>query len=249
MRRTATAFTLIELLVVIAIIAILAAILFPVFARAREQARKSACLSNMKQLGLGMVMYTQDYDEMLPMPNYDRWVGRRSDWGVDLIIWYDLLMPYVKNHQIFVCPSRPDEAVGRTGGWGTVTRPKGYAMNAYVFGWTYGSGQNAFALAGIQEPASKIIIVELPFELFDAGLWYIGYTWYPLRTHGGTINWTFVDGHAKALRSSQTVRPRLMWNLTDNYPLLVNPWDNWYMANSEAEAQDYVSTHLLSPDM
>ncbi len=120
-------FTLIELLVVIAIIAILAAILFPVFARAREQARKTACLSNMKQLGTALLMYTQDYDEMLPMTNYDRWVGKSSDWGMDLIVWCDVLMPYVKNYQIFVCPSRPQEAVGRVGGWGPVTRPKGYA--------------------------------------------------------------------------------------------------------------------------
>lgn len=249
MKTDKQAFTLIELLVVIAIIAILAAILFPVFARAREQARKASCLSNMKQLGLGIVMYTQDYDDTLPLTNYNQWVGRRSEWGIDLIVWNDLILPYVKNYQIFVCPSRPDEAVGRTGGWGTVTRAKGYALSAYVNGWTYGSGQGGAAMARIQEPASKMLLAEMPFEIFDAGLWYIGYTWYPLRTHGGTINWTFVDGHSKAMKPSQTVRPRLMWNLTDEYPILVNPWDSWYMANSEAEAQEYVMSRLLSQDM
>ena len=89
-----SAFTLIELLVVIAIIAILAAILFPVFARARENARRSSCQSNLKQIGLGIMQYTQDYDEYFPCgtDNYgDGWAGQ--------------IYPYVKSVQIYVCPS------------------------------------------------------------------------------------------------------------------------------------------------
>src|SRR5262249_33041276 len=91
-------FTLIELLVVIAIIAILAAILFPVFAQARETARETACLSNSKQVGLAGRMYTQDWDdvnvpERLYLP------------GGKLISFRALLQPYVKNKQVFVCPS------------------------------------------------------------------------------------------------------------------------------------------------
>jgi len=90
---TKTAFTLIELLVVIAIIAILAAILFPVFGRARENARRSSCMSNMKQINLGMLQYTQDYDEKFPMgPNNMFWPG---------------LNPYIKSNQILRCPSDP----------------------------------------------------------------------------------------------------------------------------------------------
>ncbi len=91
--KVRSAFTLIELLVVIAIIAILAAILFPVFARARENARRSACQSNMKQIGLGFLQYAQDYDESLPFGTG----GNRH--------WVEPIMPYVKSQQIFVCPS------------------------------------------------------------------------------------------------------------------------------------------------
>src|SRR5438874_9564256 len=86
-------FTLIELLVVIAIIAILAAILFPAFARARENARRSSCQSNLKQIGLGMAQYTQDYDEMLPS-------CQMGGQGFDTLI-----NPYVKSAQVWKCPS------------------------------------------------------------------------------------------------------------------------------------------------
>lgn len=96
-----SAFTLIELLVVIAIIAILAAILFPVFARARENARRSSCQSNLKQIGLGILQYTQDYDEKLtPLWTGNSFPGR---WR-----WMDCAQPYVKSTQLFNCPSDAD---------------------------------------------------------------------------------------------------------------------------------------------
>ena len=87
-------FTLIELLVVIAIIAILAAILFPVFAKAREKARQSSCASNVKQLGLGLLQYAQDYDESLPA----RYTAATNQ-------WVNVIDPYVKSQQLWVCPS------------------------------------------------------------------------------------------------------------------------------------------------
>src|SRR5438309_2036536 len=93
-------FTLIELLVVIAIIAILAAILFPVFAMAREKARSAACLSNTKQMGLAITLYAQDYDEMLPM-------GGTLDPKAKAPRWYNMVAPYQKNKQIMTCPSAP----------------------------------------------------------------------------------------------------------------------------------------------
>src|SRR5438552_8343561 len=96
MQRRIQGFTLIELLVVIAIIAILAAILFPVFAQAREKARAVSCLSNIKQLGLAVNMYVQDYDETYP-------IACPNDWWY--YIWGVNVQPYIKNVQVFKCPS------------------------------------------------------------------------------------------------------------------------------------------------
>src|SRR5262249_47870688 len=122
-------FTLIELLVVIAIIAILAAILFPVFARAREKARMTSCLSNLKQIGLGTMMYLQDYDEKYP--NCKAW-GRMwtGDWlgipgtvppnlNYDLMRYQHVLVdPYVKNKDIWFCPTVGKEGGRAFGFWG-----------------------------------------------------------------------------------------------------------------------------------
>ena len=100
--KTKNAFTLIELLVVIAIIAILAAILFPVFARARENARRASCQSNLKQMGLGIIQYVQDYDEKFPQGYY--YPDNNSSAG-GYIHWSGTTQPYLKSLQIFVCPS------------------------------------------------------------------------------------------------------------------------------------------------
>jgi prepilin-type N-terminal cleavage/methylation domain-containing protein/prepilin-type processing-associated H-X9-DG protein len=98
--KRSSGFTLIELLVVIAIIAILAAILFPVFAQAREKARATSCLSNMKQIMTGVKMYTQDYDEQSPHDIYHV-LNPGNVWHS----WMEMVIPYVKNEQIWLCPS------------------------------------------------------------------------------------------------------------------------------------------------
>jgi prepilin-type N-terminal cleavage/methylation domain-containing protein len=126
MYRFKRGFTLIELLVVIAIIAILAAILFPVFAQAREKARQASCLSNIKQLTLGMVMYAQDYDESFPQWKWD--YNYKSPWGDQATvagatpnnatsIWYYAIYPYVKNGKVYACPSDPRRTRFRNNGW------------------------------------------------------------------------------------------------------------------------------------
>lgn len=150
-----TAFTLIELLVVIAIIAILAAILFPVFARARENARRASCQSNLKQLALGVHQYTQDYDDRLPLP---AWATLNSDgtptisdkpfgtvsstdaltdfhWDYrQRVTWVDEIMPYVKSQQIFLCPSDSySQKRPRTATMGTIS----YGYNALLNGYSY----------------------------------------------------------------------------------------------------------------
>lgn len=169
MHRSKQAFTLIELLVVIAIIAILAAILFPVFAQARAKARGISCLSNTKQLGTCITMYTQDYDELYPVG----FNGTSATWqGVD--IWVQNVQPYVKSLQVFVCPDDrggPLQGGSAWEGWGI-----SYAANSYYSpnwttsfllegpmgvsnqsGWLGGGANN---LAAMTQPASTILLAE-----------------------------------------------------------------------------------------
>jgi prepilin-type N-terminal cleavage/methylation domain-containing protein/prepilin-type processing-associated H-X9-DG protein len=155
-------FTLIELLVVIAIIAILAAILFPVFAQARGAARKASCLSNMKQLGIGISMYVQDYDEKYPM-------GVQNDWWDNT--WYRTVTPYVKNLQVFRCPDDPSKDPPASHSW--ALNRLSYVGNGYMeyrnnewrmFG-LMGMGQSwlpgyVASIAGVGRSAETILLAE-----------------------------------------------------------------------------------------
>src|SRR5207245_1065131 len=129
-RRNVRAFTLIELLVVIAIIAILAAILFPVFTQAREKARQTTCLSNLRQVGLGLQMYAQDYDEVLPTsvdtPNFADPKAPTNFLGA--------LIPYIKTKSIFVCPSSIDANTVYKGSGCTTVSCSSLHGNAAVMG-------------------------------------------------------------------------------------------------------------------
>ncbi|MFO7947975.1 MAG: DUF1559 domain-containing protein [Armatimonadota bacterium] len=182
-------FTLIELLVVIAIIAILAAILFPVFARAREKARQSSCLSNMKQIGLSIQMYIQDYDERLPRSlgyyNSDNKASNPQD-----LYWYEATEPYIKNEQILLCPSESDHAYD-TGDGSAQVYLCDYAINQLI------DGQR---LARIEAPASVILNAEHHnnyFRIYNPGATgtnaYTALAW----RHNEGANFNFVDGHAK----------------------------------------------------
>lgn len=194
-------FTLIELLVVIAIIAILAAILFPVFAKAREKARQASCLSNIRQIGVGVMMYLDDYNECF--------VSCDSSYR-----WYMPMYPYVKNTQVFKCPSLSNE-----GG----TANTDYVMNGL---FAHGEAQASFTM-----PAETIMLSERckgayydgyhPWPTASSQNWdslsnYLagdGHNWFvdhiSQDRHNGGTNYGFADGHAKWLKWESTIRSPL----------------------------------------
>jgi prepilin-type N-terminal cleavage/methylation domain-containing protein/prepilin-type processing-associated H-X9-DG protein len=217
MRRT-RGFTLIELLVVIAIIAILAAILFPVFAQAREKARQAACSSNTKQIGTALYMYIQDYDETTPGGVYTSWgisideSGRPSTTCCRYSALWPL-GPYVKNEGVFACPSI-------TGWDDPLMRPRkgSYATNNSMLG-----GGTGVSLAAIEYPADSVAFADSRQAHIDGGVdfylhcrigrgtycgWYSGTTCMGCgnnRTdwHNEGINQVYLDGHAKWSKMSR----------------------------------------------
>ena len=152
-RRVLRGFTLIEILVVVAIIALLAAILFPVFSRARENARRSSCQSNLKQLGLGLMQYSQDYDETLPTGS----VGDQSGYGPQGYGWAGQIFPYVKSAGVYACPSDPTKATAAQAALGA--ERVAYAYNSNIGTSVFYNGAEG-KIVKFGAPARSILLLE-----------------------------------------------------------------------------------------
>jgi len=232
-------FTLIELLVVIAIIAILAAILFPVFARARENARRTSCLSNLKQIGLGVLQYVQDYDEFYPKSiqlnstavNISGLANLNFS-GTPAWTWYQMIYPYTKSTQVFLCPSS---------GAGTLVHGGHYGANQHMMPYypypPASGGVPPVHMAGIVAPASTYMIMDAGYYMMSYSrawgpnnAWYlpgsskynglsaatqsIGQTAadayrakdYENGRHFESVNVVFTDGHVKWLNAGELYR-------------------------------------------
>ena len=204
-------FTLIELLVVIAIIAILAAILFPVFAKAREKSRQTACLSNCKQWGLAIMQYAQDYDETLG--------GAFNYWGPVLgsVAFTVYLQPYCKSTQMTLCPSDKNVSPGYGYNWRGVGYNVGYPYSPPRTGPMY----EGLSLSLIAHPAELVVMGDC-YNYRTTGTppstvnLYAGYIYYEFADnpticarHNDGNNFTFADGHAKWVAVSQM--RSLMW--------------------------------------
>jgi prepilin-type N-terminal cleavage/methylation domain-containing protein/prepilin-type processing-associated H-X9-DG protein len=241
MKKSHKGFTLIELLVVIAIISILTAVLFPVFARARENARRASCQSNLKQIGLGILMYTQDYDEKYPFayistsqpspaPSSNGVTFPSGTW-----YWQQVIYPYTKSTQLYICPSAS-------------------YRGPYIYTGNYGANElmlpaptnSAVSLAGVSSAASTYMIMDagaygfIPYSVYHpaASFAYLpgmsslvavtptpvmgtDYQYdYTSGRHFLGINISFADGHVKWLKSS------VVFQEARNYSNSIkNAWD------------------------
>jgi len=205
--KSRRAFTLIELLVVIAIIAILAAILFPVFAKAREKARQSSCSSNMKQQAVATLQYVQDYDEKFPL----------FDHRNPTIYWRANIQPYIKNTQVTLCPSDGRVNLDANGMY------QSYCANEELFGWGGSATPTVRALADIQKPAELVMQMEQVNRQMaqtrgnrNAGLMIefeeqIGLAGASGPRHNDGHNYNFSDGHVKWMKSQDARTSTVMW--------------------------------------
>jgi len=253
LKRAWNGFTLIELLVVVAIISLLAAILFPVFARARENARRASCMSNLKQMGLAVMQYAQDNDEHYPSnsmssgvtpPDGRYWTGGSTTW-----YWPQIIYPYSKSVQLFYCPSSPD---------GSATNPAyhNYGANVSVLN-TPSDGTLPLSLAAVVAPATTYMLMDSgSFRLTSTWVLGLSSTNYYLPgsgasgsvctssnaisqsdcetgRHFGGVNMAFADGHVKWLKSSVVVTQA---QLNYNHRYDSTPFPSAWNAKSDASA-------------
>jgi prepilin-type N-terminal cleavage/methylation domain-containing protein len=224
--KTKLGFTLIELLVVIAIIAILAAILFPVFGRARENARRSSCTSNLKQIGIGIMQYTQDYDEYYPINGANIYSSNSTDaYQRSRNSWRSLIFPYVKSEQVFVCPSNPDKE-DNTFDSGTVPGTFKKSYNGLV-STVFSTSNTPVKITSVLYPSTTIAVI----EVFNGGTGEDaaktasinpGYNQHQddmFAGHMGTSNFLFSDMHVKSLRPDRTYvfNTSSYWNFPNTY--------------------------------
>ncbi len=235
-----SAFTLIELLVVIAIIAILAAILFPVFAQAREKARQTSCISNEKQIALASTMYVQDFDETFAIEREPNVYNPPGPFG---ITWRATIQPYLKNTQVFYCPDDVsnvqwsegylDQQIYKCAPDNPNNNHLSYTYNGYLF-----NNSDGTSLSDIDKPAQEIMILETRLEYPDLGLWVFPWNLSglpggfpgegPFTSHNGMLDLAFCDGHVKAMKLAATVSPT--WD-----------WDNNVLPNPETSDPNVVS--------
>jgi prepilin-type N-terminal cleavage/methylation domain-containing protein/prepilin-type processing-associated H-X9-DG protein len=193
-RHGKTGFTLIELLVVIAIIAILAAILFPVFAQAREKARLAMCISNLKQLGIADTLYAEDYDGAMVLTHWYPW----DNWH----IWYWMLQPYTKakeNNGVLLCPSTTTAGHLKSDGTGLSGNSTDYTINNESHSENLSPPALMRFLSDFRTPADTIAYLDgnsrfINYESVAAGCNYEAYR------HNNGITIAYVDGHAKWIR-------------------------------------------------
>jgi prepilin-type processing-associated H-X9-DG protein len=202
--RRSSGLTLFEILIVLATVGVVAAVVFPVFARARENARRSSCQSNLKQIGLGVMQYSRDYDEKFP----------RRSLSNPYLTWQQVTLPYIKSMTIFVCPSNPDAftrpLVNRSLGPHPAV-PRSYAWNARL-----GDIGRSVPMAEVKHPSRKIMVAESRAPWTDyASPWWKTQGWEQGFGHLETSNYLFNDGHVKAILPTATAAPFNMWGGMD----------------------------------